>query len=282
MRIRTAILFGLLTIVPPVFGDDDRLPELKVGDTTYSNVLVLRVTATDIYFSSTSGISNAKLTSIEPAMQQRFSAEATKAGEIEEKQAAANAQYEQALALQAAPASAPTNQSEMETGTASLSTTNKVVAKSFLRQHGPDLPGLQWISGSPDTRDKFVLVDFWATTNELSVNFIGKLNDFLKHLGDRLVIIGISNESEDVVRNKVIDPNIEYSSALDTQNQLQTTLELTEIPYALLVDTNWIVRWEGNPLNKTNALTESTLSTLLEKYGSPPKSAEPADGSILQ
>jgi hypothetical protein len=245
------------------FTDDDRLPTLKVGDTTYTNVQVLRVTATDIYFSSSSGIANAKLTSLEPAVQLRFSADATKAADTDQKQAAANAQYARALGAQEAAAPQPAS----DTVSTNSSATNQVLAKSFLGQKGPDLMApTTWISNSPNTEGKFVLYDLWATTNSPSRNFISKLNDFQKDIGDRLVIIGISNESEDAVR-AVVDPNIEYSSVLDPESQMQQALALKVFPYALLMDSNGIVRWEGNPLDKTNALTESTISTLLDKYG---------------
>ncbi|HUD45898.1 MAG TPA: thioredoxin family protein [Candidatus Baltobacteraceae bacterium] len=279
MRILLAILVNLLAVVWPAFGDD-RLPTLRVGDTTFSNVLVLRVTATDLYFTSDNGIGNAKLTDLDPALRAQFAPDAAKAGEAEKIQADANALYLRATGQQT---SFPPldDQAAIPTAGADSASTNKVLAKSFLGQRAPDLPVLQWISASPDTREKLVLIDFWATTNEASVNFIGKLNDFLKQYGDRLAIIGISNESEEAVR-KVVDPNIEYASALDTQNQLESAMELTAIPYAIVLDTNWIVRWEGNPVDKTNALTGSIISGLIDKYCTPPISAAAADGSNLQ
>jgi cytochrome c biogenesis protein CcmG/thiol:disulfide interchange protein DsbE len=36
-------------------------------------------------------------------------------------------------------------------------------AKSFLNQKAPDLVVEHWLSKTPDTHGKFVLVDFWAT-----------------------------------------------------------------------------------------------------------------------
>jgi len=189
-----------------------------------------------------------------------------------------NAQYERALAAQTpAPAS---GQSGNEMSPTNSSATNEPLAKTFLNQTGPDWPKSQkWISGSPNVEGKFVLFDLWATTNAPSRNFIPTLNDFLKKFGSQLVIVGFSNESEDEVR-AVVDPNIEYSSVLDPDNELQTTLELKEFPYALLMDTNRTVRWEGNPLNKTNALTEAVLSSFLTNM--PPATPPPASDASAQ
>jgi thiol-disulfide isomerase/thioredoxin len=264
MRIKAAILVGLVSVMLPVYGDD-RLPTLKVGDTTYTNVLVLRVTATDIYFSSDNGISNAKLTSLDPAVQSQFAADAAKAAEIEKKQTASTTQYEQALALQDAARPAPATPATSQTVDTNSSATN-LLAKSFLNETGPPLEAETWISGSPNMAGKFVLIDFWAPSSEPCRKLIPILNGFQTNFGDRLSIIGISDEPEDAVRT-IVDPNIEYSSAVDTQKRMETAAEVKQLPYALLMDTNWIVRWEGNPVNRTNALTEAIISELLDKYG---------------
>jgi thiol-disulfide isomerase/thioredoxin len=264
MRMPMAILVNLLAIMWPAFGDD-RLPVLRVGDTSYSNVLVLRVTATDIYFTSARGIHNAKLTDLEPALQAQFAPDAAKAGEAEKMQAAANAQYLRALALQTSPPPAPDAQVGKPTADADSSTTNNTSAKSFLNQKGPDLVVEKWISAAPDTQGKFVLIDFWASWSEPCRNYISELNHLLQRFGDKLAIIGISNEPEDDVR-KVVDPNIEYSSAIDTQNRMESAVEVKEMPYVLLMDTNGIVRWEGNPLKSGQVLSEFVVAGILDKY----------------
>ena len=264
MRMLAALLVNLLAVMSPAFADD-RLPVLKVGDTTYSNVLVLRVTATDIYFTSASGIGNAKLTNLEPALQAQFAPEAAKAGEGEKIQTDVNAQYLRAVGLQSRPPSAPDAQAGKPMADADSSTTNKNSAKSFLNQKGPELVVEKWISAAPNMQGKFVLIELWAPSSEPSQKFIPQLNHFLQQFGDKLSIIAVSGESEDEVR-KIVDPPIEYSSAIDTEKRMESALELKKLPYALLMDTNQIVRWEGDPLNSTNALSESVISKLLEKY----------------
>ncbi len=264
MRIPVAVLVTLLAIICPAYGDE-RIPVLKVGDTTYSNVLVLQVTATDIYFSSARGIANAKLTDLEPAMQARFAPDAAKAGEVEKTQTEANAAYLRAMALRGGPPPAADAQAGTAAAHTDSSATNEALTKTFLDQRGPDLVVEKWISAAPDLRNKCVLIDFWASTNQACVGYISGLNQFLEKFGQRLAIIGISDEPEDAVR-KVVDPNITYASAIDTQKRMESAVEVKEVPYALLMDTNWVVRWEGNPLNSTNGLSESAVSGILDKY----------------
>lgn len=267
MRILVAVLINLLAIMWPAFGEE-RLPELKVGDTTYSNVLVLRVSASDIYFSADNGIGNAKLTNLEPALQLRFAPYALKAADREKTQAEVNAQYLAAMALRANVAPGPDAEAEKPTAETGSSATNKPLAKSFLNQPGPDLVAEKWISAAPNTQGKFVLIDFWATTDDASRNFIAKLNGFQQQFGTNLAIIGISHEPEEDVR-KIVDPNIEYSSAIDTEGKMESALELKKLPYAILMDPSGIVRWEGNPVKNGKELNESVLSGILQKFAPP-------------
>jgi thiol-disulfide isomerase/thioredoxin len=268
VRIVLAILVNLLAIMWPAFGDE-RLPALKVGDTTYSNVLVVRVTATDIYFTSANGICNAKLTNLEPALQMHFAPDAVNAGEIEKRQAAANAQYQRALAVQdglgATPGVAPSAPAAKEIVDADSSTHKKIWAKSYLNQKAPDLVVEKWLTDEPDTRGKWVLIDFWATWCGPCRRAIPELNAFHRRFGDKLAVIGLSDESEADVR-MMVDPKIEYSVAIDTQKRMKSAVEVIGIPHVLLIDPQGIVRWEGFPLLSGYELSESVVSAILDKY----------------
>jgi thiol-disulfide isomerase/thioredoxin len=92
MRGGVLIVLSLIAGVWPA-GADEKLPELKVGINTYSNVTVTTVTATDIYFTHAGGMGNAKLKQLSPDLQKRFGYDAQQAAAVEQKRTAANAQY---------------------------------------------------------------------------------------------------------------------------------------------------------------------------------------------
>ena len=92
MRARGFIVFSLIAAVWAVRADE-KLPVLKAGSEVYSNVTVTTVTATDIYFTYARGMANMKLSQLDPALQKHFHYNPVKAGEVEQKQAAANVQY---------------------------------------------------------------------------------------------------------------------------------------------------------------------------------------------
>jgi hypothetical protein len=65
------VILSLIVMTSTTFADE-KLPVLKVGSETYSNVTVTEVTATDIYLISDRGLANAKLKDLDPALQKHF------------------------------------------------------------------------------------------------------------------------------------------------------------------------------------------------------------------
>lgn len=135
-------------------------------------------------------------------------------------------------------------------------------AKSFLGKKAPEFVVEKWLTAEPDTKGKFVLIDFWATWCGPCRKAIPELNAFHKKFGDRLVVIGVSDEPEEKVR-ALKEPKIEYASAVDTQARMKKAVGVMGIPHVILLDPQGIVRWEGFPLLEGHELTEKTVAEVL-------------------
>src|SRR5258707_8840812 len=75
----------------------------------------------------------------------------------------------------------------------------KLWAKSVLGQKAPEFVVEKWLTPEPNTKGKFVLIDFWATWCPPCREAIPELNGFQKKFPDKLVVIGVSDEPEAAV-----------------------------------------------------------------------------------
>lgn len=141
----------------------------------------------------------------------------------------------------------------------------EIYAKSIINQKAPKLEVEEWLSKVPNTQNKFVLIDFWATWCGPCLKVIPELNEWHEKFGDKLVIIGLSSESADKVR-AADNIKMDYYSAIDTKRRLITELAVEAIPHCLLIDQDGIVRWEGYPSFYGYELTTEVITDIITKY----------------
>ena len=146
-----------------------------------------------------------------------------------------------------------------------LAAEKQIWAKSFLNQKAPELVVEKWLTKEPDRKGKFVLIDFWATWCPPCRKAIPELNGLQKKFGDKLVVIGLSDEPEAKVKG-MTTPSIDYAVAIDTQARTKKAVGVTGIPHLLLIDPQGIVRWEGFPFLTGFELTEQVVADILAKH----------------
>jgi hypothetical protein len=90
-----------------------------------------------------------------------------------------------------------------------------------------------------------------------------RLNEWHRKFADELVIIGISDETEQVVRS-LTEPLMEFHLAIDTQARMKEKMGVFGIPHAIIVEPDGYVVWEGFPLLKGHELTEQAVGKILD------------------
>ena len=138
-------------------------------------------------------------------------------------------------------------------------------AKSFINKEAPEIIVEKWLTEKPETKGKFILIDFWATWCAPCKKAIPELNEFHHKFKDKLVIIGISDEPKRKVKS-MKSPKMEYYSAIDTKERLERIYEVIGIPHCVIINPNGIVVWEGWPQQEGFELTEKTIEDLIKNY----------------
>lgn len=141
----------------------------------------------------------------------------------------------------------------------------KALEERWLNKKAAGFVVEKWLTEEPDTRGKFVLVDFWGTTCGPCRKAIPELNAWSKRFADDLVVVGVAPNTEEQVR-AMKEPVIEYSSAIDTQGRMSKAYGTKWAPMAVLIDPDGIVRWIGYPTMAGSILTGEVIEQIIEQY----------------
>lgn len=135
-------------------------------------------------------------------------------------------------------------------------------AKSCLWEKAPGFVVEKWLSDKPEIEGKYLLIEFWATWCSQCRRAAPTLNEFHRKYGKEMVIIGISDETEEAVR-KLKEPVMDFHIAIDTQARMKEKIGVFGIPHVIIVEPDGYVVWEGFPLLKGHELTGQVIEKIL-------------------
>ena len=239
---------------------DEQLPLLKVGSQTFTNVTVTTVTASDIYFLSSSGMGNAKLKNLDPVLQKHFHFDPDKASGLEKAQAQANARYQVHLS------SLPVAHSPDMSREPNLN----IPVGLAVGQRFPDFNELD-LNGAPlsvgASQGKVMLVDFWATwCGPCRAEMPNVIAAYQKYRSSGFDIIGVSlDEDKGAVANFTTAQGMPWPQYFDGKgwnNKLAKQYGVRSIPTNYLLDRNGIIL--GKEL-RGQALDEAVNHALANK-----------------
>ena len=139
----------------------------------------------------------------------------------------------------------------------------KLWAKSFLGKQAPEFEVEGWIGKKPEFKDgKFILIDFWATHCPQCRRAIPELNKIAEKYGDKITVIGISSEPEEVVK-RMKNPKINYYSAYDRANVLKRRYQVRAIPHIVIIAPDNTVVWEGFPFLGSDRLDLNKVGKII-------------------
>jgi len=119
---------------------------------------------------------------------------------------------------------------------------------------------LEFIDNEPDTKNRPILLEFWATWCPPCLANIPHLNEIHEKFSPKgLLIIGVTNEDISRVKKFSRDHKITYTIAIDKDNQMAKHFKVNRIPFAILADKSGKILWTGHP----SQLTEEIISQAL-------------------
>ena len=93
---------------------------------------------------------------------------------------------------------------------------------------------------------------------------IPELNGYQTKFKDDLVVIGVSDETPDMLKDFMAKTQMDYAVASDTTGKMKQAIHVTGIPHVLIISTDGIVRWQGFPLSGEDPLTEQIVQQVID------------------
>jgi len=258
MALRILVVAGWMSLVSSLPAANFTLDMLTDGSRTYSNITVIGANVTDLYFTHSRGIANVKLKYLTASLQKRFDYDPKAAAEAELEQQRDNARFYQALESNMVRQALNSAKATRKAGASSeISLSDPISDKSQLGKTAPALETEKWLGPEPALKGKAVLVSFWAPWSFPSRRYVPVLNALQKKFSDRLVVVGLTAESESEI--VAMEPPLEFACAIDSKARLAAAVGVTSVPAVLLVDSKGIIRYQGHPA----ALDDKIVSALL-------------------
>lgn len=129
----------------------------------------------------------------------------------------------------------------------------------------PPLAGITWVKGQAvESKGAVTVVEFWATWCPPCKASIPHLSKLQKAHGDKVRIVGLSNEERAVVEPFIAAQGEAMAyrvGIVDEADQARWRGDRTDIPFAYLVDAGGTVLWTGSPMALDRPLAQVLAGT---------------------
>ena len=135
---------------------------------------------------------------------------------------------------------------------------------TLLGKMAPEYPVQKRINRESKKSDKkLTLLYFWSTSNPTAAYIdIPRFNKFAKEFGDKLNIIGLSDDAPEFISD--IEPALEFPYAYAPEAVKNFKIKIPG--YCYILDPRGKVIYEGFPLLKGETITEKFLKKLIKKH----------------
>jgi thiol-disulfide isomerase/thioredoxin len=108
-----------------------------------------------------------------------------------------------------------------------------------------------WLTGEQDLTGKAIVLDFWATWCGPCIAASPTLDSLQRSHQGKLAVLAVGGQSEDMntIKAYINRKPSAYGHLFDASQRVYKALQIRGIPHVVVMSTDGIVRWQGNPLS---------------------------------
>lgn len=115
-----------------------------------------------------------------------------------------------------------------------------------------------WLTQQQDLAGKVIVLDFWATWCGPCISVMPRLDELQSQNPDTLLVLGVAGQArqgypEDAaaIRSFMNKHKHSYGQLIDPQQRVYRGLKVRAIPHVVVLSSDGVVRWQGNPHEPT-------------------------------
>ena len=110
----------------------------------------------------------------------------------------------------------------------------------------------EWLTEKKSIEGKVIVLDFWATWCGPCRAASPKLEEIQREMEGKVEVLAIGGASDDEANHRkyVIANKKAYSNLYDKKDTINNALQVRGIPHTVILSTDGVIRWQGNPLNR--------------------------------
>ena len=124
----------------------------------------------------------------------------------------------------------------------------------------PHIADVEWISDPLEESGKWLMVEFFHSSNKDCREHIDHLNTLAKDYRHDMEVLVLTREPSEQVASMLLHEYQYCYIGIDEDGKVFRAFNVKHVPYAVIINPKGIIAWAGNPLTLNNETLKKTLN----------------------